>query len=114
MPFIEIRTNATFNDKNRALKEVSSLVAKCLGKPESYVDVCIIDNVAMSFGGSTDTAALITLGSLGCIDARSNKSTSAAIFKYLGETIGLNSRRGYIHFIDLPAEDTGYGGSTFA
>lgn len=31
----------------------------------------------MSFGGSTDTAALVTLGSLGCIDARTNKKTSA-------------------------------------
>jgi len=31
----------------------------------------------MSFGGTTETAALITLGSLGCIDARTNKKTSA-------------------------------------
>lgn len=68
----------------------------------------------MSFGGTTDTAALVTLGSLGCIDGRTNKKTSAAVFKYLGDAIGLDSRRGYIHFIDLPAEDTGYGGSTFA
>jgi len=114
MPFIEIKTNATFNDKPSALKKISSIVAKSLGKPESYVDVCIIDNVSMSFGGSTDTAALVTLGSLGCIDARTNKKTSAAVFQFLKDTINLDSHRGYIYFIDLPAENTGYGGSTFA
>jgi len=37
----------------------------------------------MSFGGTTDTAALVTLGSLGCIDARTNKKTSAVSIKIL-------------------------------
>jgi len=67
----------------------------------------------MSFGGSTDTAALITLGSIGSIDPRTNKKTSAAVFKFLEDTIGLDSSRGYIHFIDLPGSNTGYAGSTF-
>ena len=37
-----------------------------------------------------------------------------AVFQFLKDTINLDSHRGYIYFIDLPGENTGYGGSTFA
>lgn len=46
----------------------------------------------MSFGGSTDPCALVTLTSIGCINEEKNAMYAPAIFKALNEK-GVDSNR---------------------
>ncbi|KAE9547915.1 hypothetical protein FO519_008874 [Halicephalobus sp. NKZ332] len=67
MPVLIITTNATktaFSNDSTVLA-LSKAVANITGKPESYVNVIINADAIMSFGGSTDSCALVELQSIG-------------------------------------------------
>ena len=58
MPFLTVNTNATMNDSDVFVEEAARFVAAELHKPVNYVIVTLNVNAKMSFGGSTNTAAL--------------------------------------------------------
>jgi hypothetical protein len=56
-----------------------------LGKPESYVSVCVNDGCDMIWGGENTPCALGNLYSLGAINLENNKKVMADITKLLRE-----------------------------
>ncbi|KAL3783033.1 hypothetical protein ACHAW5_005385 [Stephanodiscus triporus] len=113
-PSLILTTNVDLGDDKLAImKELSSLVAKVTGKPESYVGecgctVCITDNASMLFGGSC-------LYSLGGIDRANNGKVQAGVtdvFEKRG--LGIAQDRIYINFFDMPRECVGWNRATFA
>jgi hypothetical protein len=56
-----------------------------LGKPESYVSVCVNDGCDMIWGGENTPCALGNLYSLGAINLENNKKIMADITKLLRE-----------------------------
>jgi Macrophage migration inhibitory factor (MIF) len=67
----------------------------------------------MIFGGSDAPCALATLTSLGSINKANNESLSAELASVLGE-FGVESNRYYLNCFDVPRENCGYKGATFA
>mmetsp|Transcript_14584 Transcript_14584/g.30191 ORF Transcript_14584/g.30191 Transcript_14584/m.30191 type:complete len:97 (-) Transcript_14584:56-346(-) len=91
----------------------SKALAAGLGKPESYVAICVEDGKDMIWGGDDTPCALGCLYSLGGINNENNKKVSAELAKLLGE-FGIPADKIYINFFDVPRENCGYNGSTFA
>jgi phenylpyruvate tautomerase len=113
-PSIILNTNVIMGEKKKAfLSSASKALASGLGKPESYVAVCVSDGQTMLFGGSEDPCALACCYSLGAINKENNKAVTAKISALLAD-FGIPSNRIYINFFDVPAANIGYGGATFA
>jgi len=95
------------------MAELSKALASGLGKPESYVAVCVNDGCDMIWGGEDTPCALGTLYSLGAINLENNKVVMAEITKLLGE-FDVPPNKMYVNFFDVPRENIGYNGATFA
>mmetsp|Transcript_28404 Transcript_28404/g.48337 ORF Transcript_28404/g.48337 Transcript_28404/m.48337 type:complete len:160 (+) Transcript_28404:22-501(+) len=113
-PSLILQTNVDLGDKKaEIMKELSALVAKSLGKPESYVAISVTDNASMLFGGSDAPLALGCLYSLGSINMENNGKVQAGVTDAL-EAFGVAENRIYINFFDVPRENVGWNRATFA
>ncbi|KAL7437037.1 hypothetical protein ACHAXM_005427 [Skeletonema potamos] len=113
-PSLILQTNVDLGEnKVRIMKDLSALVAKSLGKPESYVAISITDNVSMLFGGTDAPLALGCLYSLGSINMENNGKVQAGVTDALGP-FGVAENRIYINFFDVPRENVGWNRATFA
>lgn len=113
-PSIVLHTNVNMGDKKRAfMSAVSKALASSLGKPESFVAVCVNDGCDMIWGGEDTPCALGTLYSLGAINLENNRKATAKITELLGE-FDVAPNKMYINFFDVPRENIGYNGATFA
>ena len=95
-------------------QKTSKIVASALGKPESYVCVCVNSGLEMCFGGSNDACAVCVLKSIGAVGGRVNNSHASKLYPHLQQTLGLQGNRIYIEFIDCPASSMALSGNTFA
>ncbi len=75
--------------------------------------VSIRDKEDMIFGGSDAPAALGCVYSLGSISLESNGSMMKS-FAGLLEPFGVSADRMYVNFFDMPRENVGWNGRTFA
>lgn len=113
-PSLVVHCNVKMGDKKRPfMLAASRSIAETLKKPESYVAVCAMDELDMVWGGSDAPCALCAVNSLGAINLENNKELSEDICELLGE-FGIASDRVYITFTDVPRENMGYDGATFA
>jgi phenylpyruvate tautomerase len=114
-PSLVVHTSASLGEEGKKafLTAASKAVASCLSKPESYVAVCIVDGATMSFGGTTEPAALACLYSIGSINQPNNAALTKEISALLAPH-GVPDDRIYINFFDVPRENCGWSGRTFA
>ncbi|VDD97016.1 unnamed protein product [Enterobius vermicularis] len=115
MPVFTINTNIPA-DKIPAdfCQKTSKLVASALGKPESYVCVCVKAGLPMTFGGSSEPCASCEIRSIGAVGRDYNRSHASKLYPHLSQTLGLAGNRVYIEFIDVSASTMAFNGSTFA
>jgi len=113
-PSLVLTTNVDLgDDKGEILKQLSALVAKSTGKPESYVAVCVTDKASMIFGGSDAPLALGCMYSLGSINMANNGKIQSGVSDVL-EKYGVSESRIYLNFFDMPRENVGWNRATFA
>ncbi|CEF99936.1 Macrophage migration inhibitory factor [Ostreococcus tauri] len=113
-PSLVVHTNVAMGDKKRAfLLAASRSIAETLKKPESYVAVCAMDELDVIWGGTSDPCALCRVTSLGSINLENNRELSEDLCELLGE-FGIDGKRVYITFEDIPRENMGYDSATFA
>lgn len=113
-PSILLHTNVKMGgEKKTFMAAVSKVLASSLGKPESFVAVCVNDGCDMIWGGEDTPCALGSLYSLGSINLENNKKVMVEMTKLLG-AFGVAPNRMYINFFDVPRENMGYNGATFA
>ena len=67
MPLLRIQTNAAIDDQTNELLlgEASKVVARELGKPESFVMIAVEAATQMMFAGSSSPTAFLELRSIG-------------------------------------------------
>ena len=114
MPMLQISTNvdqSVFDEP--FLKEATTSLSKLLGKPESFVMVVVSGNTQMSFGGSTQPTALVTLESIGGICETKNAEYSSEIFRLL-QSKGIESNRMFIKFVGLERSNVAWNGKLFS
>lgn len=113
MPYLRIETNVELTEKeNEFISELSKFTAEMVGKPEAYVMISVHDGLSMSFGGSADPAALVTLKSLG-LQAGQCAAFSEKICEFLTEKLEVAGNRIYIEFADHDRSMFGWNGGTF-
>ncbi len=114
MPYVRIQTNTETDDSKREemLREVSSEVARELGKSESYVMVAMSPRADMMFGGSNDACAFVELKS---ISLPHNKTTLLAklVCDLMQKHLGVPPDRTYIEFSDAERSLWGWNSGTF-
>jgi len=114
MPFVKLQSNVELDETKRQdlLKQVSSLAAKQLGKPESYVMVAMEPTTPMLFAGNNDPLCYVELKSISLPETKTAE-ISAALCTLIAEQINIAQDRIYIEFSDAPRAMWGWNGGTF-
>mmetsp|Transcript_20894 Transcript_20894/g.47129 ORF Transcript_20894/g.47129 Transcript_20894/m.47129 type:complete len:165 (-) Transcript_20894:133-627(-) len=113
-PSLVLHTNIDLGaGKSAFMASASKALAESLSKPESYVAVCVHDNASLIWAGANTPCALGTVNSLGGITKENNGAIQARITELLAE-YDVPANRIYITFHDIPRENMGYNGATFA
>jgi len=85
-PSLTVHTNVAMGDRKMPfMKAASKAVARCLGKPESFVVVAVMDEQALIWGGEDAPCALCTVNSLGGINKENNTALSGELTSLMGE-----------------------------
>ncbi|XP_075217331.1 macrophage migration inhibitory factor homolog [Lycorma delicatula] len=114
MPFFRIETNLPKSKVPATFHQTTvKVIAKALGKPESYCGILIVPDQSISFSGSSDLCGNASLMSIGQLGVEQNKKIAAIIYDHIEKELGIPKDRMYISFIDSPSSDVGYNGTTF-
>jgi len=113
MPCLQITTSFPVDNAAAVVAALSKIVATQTSKPEGYVQVILIANATISFGGEPGNSVFMDLRSIGSISRAQNKKTSAALTEYFVKNFKVPAGRVYISFANAAGENWGYDGSTF-
>ena len=116
MPLATVYTSAEIPppaQRDALLRDVSSTLARLLGKPEAYVMTCLAPRSPMTFAGSPDPACLVEVKSIGALAPQSTARLSEALCKRIQEGLGVPTNRVFVVFTDVPAHLWGFDGATF-
>ncbi|PPS45193.1 phenylpyruvate tautomerase MIF-related protein [Chroococcidiopsis sp. TS-821] len=116
MPLIKVQTSVASVEKSDAealLKNLSSALAKHLGKPESYVMTALESGIPMTFAGTLDPACYIEIKSIGTMKPEQTKAMSQDFCQQINQALGVDKSRVYIEFADAKGYMWGWNGSTF-
>ncbi|GLT66124.1 hypothetical protein SLA2020_385110 [Shorea laevis] len=105
MPCLNLSTNVNLDgvDTVSIMSEVTSTVAKIMGKPESYVMVLLKGSVPISYGGTVEPAAYGELASVGGLNPDANRKLSAGIAAILESKLSIAKSRFFLKFNDSKA-----------
>lgn len=95
------------------VSKVSQLCSEALGKPEQYMVVNLEYSQTMIFGGSFMPTAFIELRSIH-LPPEAPAKLSPLICNLINDEVGISAERIYINFKDMPPENWGWNGKTFA
>ena len=114
MPYLKITTSKSVDaeTKHRILTATSKEVAAALEKPESYMMVSLEGAVPMVFGGTQEPCAFLELRGIGLPKAKTGK-LSQLLCQMVESQLGVNKKRVYINFADVPPNLWGWNGETF-
>jgi len=114
MPYLKIQSNHNIDGQTAKdlLGQASSTVASLLGKPERYVMVAIEPPIPMLFAGNDDPAVFMELKSIGLSESKTPE-LSHELCELAQKTLGIDTDRIYIEFVDAPRKMWGWNGSTF-
>src|SRR5450432_2092687 len=111
MPLLRIISSA---DPPKALdpflKDLSVLLGRELGKPESYVMICLDPPARMIFAGSAEPNCLVEVKNVGVLTAAITERLSAEITERISMGLGVAKSRVYINFVDVEPQMWGYDG----
>lgn len=116
MPLINLFCSATVPDattKKQLLVGLSALLARELGKPESYVMTNLVSQSDMTFAGTFEPACYVEVKNIGKFKPDQTQKLSAKISDLLGQNFGISKSRIYIEFSDATGYLWGYDGATF-
>lgn len=111
MPYLNIVTNQTVDNRTDFLKTASKTVAQASGKPENYVLVALEAKADMLFGGSDTPAAFLDYRALGLPGNR--QAFSDTLCSLISEQLGIQGDRIYISMTDSERQNWGWNHSTF-
>ncbi|XP_074369599.1 uncharacterized protein LOC141711047 [Apium graveolens] len=115
MPTLNLFTNIPVDTviASDILKDATKVVAKIIGKPESYVMIVLNGGVPISFAGTEEPAAYGELISIGGLGPSVNGKLSSTIADILQTKLSIDASRFYIKFYDVQRSNFGFNGSTF-
>jgi phenylpyruvate tautomerase PptA (4-oxalocrotonate tautomerase family) len=114
MPLIRIESNQCLGPEaeKTLAKDLSTLAAGLLDKPESYVMIHLHLGQTMAFAGSDAALANVEVKSIGLQTAQA-ANLSKVLCEFLEERLGVDPARVYIQFSAVPGALWGWNGATF-
>ncbi|MFM7652670.1 MAG: phenylpyruvate tautomerase MIF-related protein [Vulcanococcus sp.] len=113
MPLISMKTSAAVDAGEALLTELSSSLARLLGKPERYVMTLLEAEVPMTFAGDPSPTCYVEVKSIGALDGDRTRQLSSAVCALIEQHLGIPADRTYIGFEDVPGRLWGWNGGTF-
>ncbi|KAJ6800241.1 macrophage migration inhibitory factor-like protein [Iris pallida] len=115
MPTLNLNTNVPVDSVTASdiLKDATRIVAKLIGKPESYVMIVLNGGVPIAFAKTEEPAAYGEIISIGGLSPSVNGKLSSALAELLETKLSVDSSRFYIKFYDVERSFFGFNGSTF-
>jgi phenylpyruvate tautomerase len=116
MPLIRIVTSVASLEPAKTdalLRDLSSLLARELRKPEAYVMTCLEPSARMTFGGTDAPTCYAEVKNVGTMAPEITGRLSAAVTERLSSALGVPPARIYIEFADARPHMWGHDGSTF-
>jgi phenylpyruvate tautomerase len=90
------------------------LLARELGKPETYVMTCLEPRARMTFAGTDEPSCYVEVKNVGTFTPDLTSRLSAAITDRLAAGLAVAKRRIYVEFADARPHMWGFDGDTFA
>ncbi len=115
MPLINVYSSApvlTSEAARQLLSSLSSLLARELGKPESYVMTNLVP-AEMTFGGSFEPACYAEVKNIGKFRPEQTERMSGLLCDHFVKMLGVSRSRIYIEFADATGYLWGFNGATF-
>ncbi|XP_071479693.1 macrophage migration inhibitory factor-like [Diadema setosum] len=113
MPLLQVFTNVKGSDiPSDFLSGMSTMFQKAIGKPMQYIEVHLVPNQMMMFGGSDAPCAYANLVCIGKLGKEENKLLTQAVSAELAK-IGIKADRMYLVFRDLEPQNCGYNNTVF-
>ena len=109
MPYINVSTSSTIEDKNKFLKEISILVSSLTNKSKRFVMAKLDDNLAMHFDDESP-CCFLEIKSIGSLNP---SKMAKPISNFVYEKMGIPIDKIYIFFEDVPASMWAWNGRTF-
>jgi phenylpyruvate tautomerase len=113
MPFLHVQTNQSTPNGAQLLSRVSSLAAKALSKPESYVMTRLSVDTAMTFGGNTEPCAMVSVSLVGSASAAARSTLARELCALLESDAGVAQGRVFVQFSEYSGSHWGMGGNLF-
>ena len=114
MPQITLTTNQEDPQDPVAFRGLlSKKLAEWLGKPEDYSMVHTQFSSGLSFAGTEEPAASVTISSLG-LEAEGLADLTKTVCSFIQEELRIDPARIYIRFTSPPRTHWGWNGKTFA
>jgi phenylpyruvate tautomerase PptA (4-oxalocrotonate tautomerase family) len=116
MPLIKVQTSISQPEKSLVedlLKNLSTDLARHLGKPESYVMTAFESDIAMSFAGNFEPVCYVEIKSVGSISPTQTKVMSREFCQQISDRLGISPDRIYIEFAEAKGYLWGWNNSTF-
>lgn len=97
------------------ITELSTHLSVRYTRPMSSIVVTLQHGVCMLFGGSFEPAYTITISALPCqVQMTTNKRNIALLQAHLLQALRVPPTRGFVRFMPVPEECSGWGGKTVA
>jgi phenylpyruvate tautomerase len=115
MPLIRVQLTASLDTHQQTalMTALSTEVASCLGKPESYMMVVVEPETSIILGGKGGPAAFAEVRSVGTISPDQARNLATAISDILEEKADIPASRTYTNFAGVPGSMWGFNRSTF-
>ena len=109
MPYINISTSTKVEDKNKLLREISTLIASLTNKSKRFVMAKLEDDSKLFFDDESP-CCFLEIKSIGSLNP---SEMTKPICNFIYEKIGIPIDKIYICFEDVSAEMWGWNGKTF-
>jgi phenylpyruvate tautomerase len=116
MPLINVYSSApapAADAVRQLLTDLSSLLAREIGKPENYVMTNLVPRTEMTFAGTFEPACYAEVKNIGKFKVDQTERISARLCDLLTKSLGVQSSRIYIEFSDATGYLWGFNGGTF-
>jgi len=116
MPLIRIVSSAeppVAGAADALLADLSAVLAREIGKPESYVMTCLEPRARMTFGGTPAPACFAEVMNVGTLAPELTRKLSGALGERLSAALGVPKNRTYIRFVEARGHHWGWDGDTF-
>ncbi|KAK1987038.1 macrophage migration inhibitory factor [Colletotrichum cereale] len=111
----DLRTNVIINDEFSFITDFSYQLSIRYQRPVSSIVVNLQHGACMLFGGTFEPAYTMSIHALALeVGTTKNKRNSALLQKHLQEALGVPPARGYVKFVEVPADCMAVNGKTTA